>query len=400
MKRMGALYLLAVAMLCLATSAQLIPSACAAEAAPTATPLQLAKQLDSNSFEDRENATLALIKLGIPAIAAVEQQFVEGSLEATTRGLYVLTQLALSSDEATHEAARMALEKVADSDRGAISRRAATAVHNLNEQRREQTLSQLGKLGARITRRGEEDVHFGSLVLGSDAIEIGPDFEGDLKKDLRLLRWLSDVDRVILVGDKITDEVMSDVAAMRGLKSLHLYATQVTDLGMASLKSLTSLQLVGIYYTPITDAAIKSFEPLKALEGMKLYGTKITTVGVEQVKKDRVIPIGVDLRRGAFLGIGCDTIGESCVISTVHPDGPASQGGIMPEDVVVSFGGLDVTSFETLTAHISKRIEGEVVRMKLMRPQFDDDMRDKDVSVDITLGKWDLSNCIRNGIRP
>lgn len=359
----------------------------------------LAAQLESNSFDARERATETLIATGLPAVEVVEEQLQAGSLEATTRALYILTQLALSADENVHEVARGALERTADADRGSVSRRAATAVANLNEQRREQTLEQLSKLSAKVIRRGEEDSHLMGFVLNGDAVEIGPEFTGDLSKDLRPLRWLSDVDRVVLVGDQITDQVLEQIAQMRGLRSLHLYATRVTDAGIAKLKSLDRLQLIGIYYSPVTDASVEHFAPLKALEGMKLYGTKISLDGVATIKAGRVIPLSVD-HRAAFLGIGCNTIGETCVISTVSPDGPASRAGIQEDDVIVEFGGQPVASFESLTALISRRDVGEMVPIKIMRPIFADGMREKEVNLQVTLGKWDLSNCIRNAVRP
>src|SRR5262245_30466461 len=78
-------------------------------ASPGPTPQQLqdwVRQLDSDQFAERENATEKLISAGASAVRPVLNSIDGASAEATTRGLFVLKELALTGEPAADEAAR------------------------------------------------------------------------------------------------------------------------------------------------------------------------------------------------------------------------------------------------------------------------------------------------------
>ena len=84
-------------------------------AKPPPTPEQLAqwaKDLDHDAFLVREEATLQLVRAGLPAVETCRQVLQKPSAEAGSRALHVLHQLALSNNVDLLDAARSALEDV------------------------------------------------------------------------------------------------------------------------------------------------------------------------------------------------------------------------------------------------------------------------------------------------
>ena len=69
--------------------------------------------LSSERYSKRTSATKNLITAGLATIDPLMEGISEFGLEVTTRGIYVLQQLAVARDEATEAAARAALDKIA-----------------------------------------------------------------------------------------------------------------------------------------------------------------------------------------------------------------------------------------------------------------------------------------------
>src|SRR4051812_43723437 len=110
-----------------------------------------AKDLDSDEFHAREEATLNLATAGAPAIKYMKAVLTGPSLEATTRALHVLREIGLSSDLDTQDAARETLDELSKQE-SPVAKRASQAIAWLNEQRSSQTIRDLEKLGATIQR--------------------------------------------------------------------------------------------------------------------------------------------------------------------------------------------------------------------------------------------------------
>jgi len=107
---------------------------------PAAAPEQIAalvEQLDSDRFAGRQAASEKLAEIGKPAIEALAEAAVGESLEVTVRSIDVLEKLAGSSDEATKEAAKGALAKIAESERLSAAQRAKEALETMKEQQRQ-----------------------------------------------------------------------------------------------------------------------------------------------------------------------------------------------------------------------------------------------------------------------
>ena len=75
----------------------------------------------------------------------------------------------------------------------------------------------------------------------------------------------------------------------------------------------------------------------------------------------------VDIRRGGKLGVGGQPLMVPCVITQVQPGSAADQAGIRVGDVIRSFDGQQVETFEDLTNKIGARGPGEKVEVGVER---------------------------------
>jgi hypothetical protein len=366
-----------------------------------ATPAELekwAKDLDSDEFLAREEATVRLSAAGTPAIKYVQPLVSVPSLEASTRALHVLREIGLSSDLDVQDAARIALEEISKQP-SPIGKRAYRTITWLNEQRSGQTIRDLEQLGAKIQRTEYNDGL--QEIVTIDGVQLGSEWKGE-EKDLRRLKWLVDVQQLVLVGDKMGDAALAQAAQMPGLKRLHLHHAGVTDRGMQALAGCGSLQEFGAYYSPLGDEAVVPLAKLPALTIVKLYGTKVTRQTRDRLKKIPQIA-KMDYRDGGFLGVSCDPVFDGvCRLLTVHPDSPASKAGLQRGDVLVRFADKELKSFEGLTDIISEHPAGDTVEVEILRDVLDKDGNEKQepLKLKVTLSEWDVDLSVTGGRIP
>ena len=365
-----------------------------------ATPAELekwARDLDSDEFLTREEATQKLVAAGTPAIKYVQPIVSVPSLEASTRALHVLRDIGLSSDLDTQEAVRSALEVIAKEPSPA-GKRASRTTAWLNEQRSSQTIRDLEQLGAKIQRTEYSDGL--QEIVTVEAVQIGETWKGT-EKDLRRLKWLVDVRQLVLIGDKMGDAALAQAALMPGLKSLHLHRTGVTEKGMQVLAGCGALQEFGAYYSSLGDEGLIPLSKLPSISSVKLYGTKVTPEAKEKLSAALNQLAKIDYRRGGFLGISCAPDFDGlCRISTVHPDSPASKAGLQTRDVLVRFAGKELKDFEGLTAIISQHQAGETLEVEILRDVLDPDEKQKTLKLKVTLGEWDVDLSVNGGRLP
>ena len=66
----------------------------------------------------------------------------------------------------------------------------------------------------------------------------------------------SNLEELILISDLITDDGLTFLEGMKGLRILSLGGAQITDKGLAHLKKLTQLEAVEIHGAHISPAGI------------------------------------------------------------------------------------------------------------------------------------------------
>ncbi len=339
--------------------------------------LKWVHDLDSNLFLQRELATERLIAAGAVSIDPIVQALTTNNLEVTTRGVYILQELALQSDLATTESARAALEKVAAPRATSAARRATEALARLDLVRHERAIEDLKRLGAVI---GERQSQLGFQIVEEFSVEIGEKWRGE-PADLLRLRWLRGVDEVVFSHPEIGDEALTHVAKMESLPSLTIRKAKITDGGIRNLRDLKSLQTLSILYCPISDNAVDSLASLSGLSRLRMYGTQLTAAGKDRLAQ--ALPGGVvDVRQGAFLGIGCDPTQAGCVIYTVRPNTAAEKAGLMVGDLIEKYEGKKVNNFEELTAAIARNAPGDVVSLDIVRGN-------EQITKTLKLGDWE-----------
>ena len=113
------------------------PSTNAESSKPSAEQIsQWVQDLDSDRYIVRRTATDKLVTVGMPAIGPLVELVPNASLEAVTRSIRILLELAASNDYATGTAAFKALEKLAEQRSTAAARRAQAALGSMANYRR------------------------------------------------------------------------------------------------------------------------------------------------------------------------------------------------------------------------------------------------------------------------
>ncbi|QDU94704.1 hypothetical protein [Lignipirellula cremea] len=99
-----------------------------AMAVDTADIEQWVRQLDSDQFAERQNASTELADAGVEAIPALEKAAQSGVREAVVRSIEILKRHFESDNAPVKEAAEKALKRLEDSPEASIARRAANAL--------------------------------------------------------------------------------------------------------------------------------------------------------------------------------------------------------------------------------------------------------------------------------
>jgi hypothetical protein len=344
------------------------------------------RELDSDRYIERRQATERLIAAGAVTIPPVLQAVQEGSLETVARGLHILSELASSSDYATECAACEALESL--STKGTvIARRASSILASIGLVRYERAKAYLTNKGAII---GAANVFFSNRTRQAlPSITFNESWSGSLE-DLHRLRWLVEFHHenafeqvswlISFEGLKITDEWLEQIKGLENVTAIKIRKTRVSEAGIARLKDLKRLRFLDILYNPLPNSAIAHLAQLPPSIRMRLYGTNLDQAAIEELRTNRQ-DADIDDRRGGFLGVGCDL--KPCRIILVGPGTAAERAGLQVEDEIVSYNGQPVDSFDALTGLIGKNQPGDDVTVGLIR-------MGKPISVTVKLGEcWE-----------
>ena len=132
-----ALALLLAAVLLVPATASAADDSTGTPTAPAATAEQIGqwiRDLDSDNFNDRQDASTKLVEAGKAAIGPVAEAAGGDSLEVSTRAIAVLKSLHGVDDKGTSQAAEEALKKLTKSENRNVARRAAQALEPEAEQ--------------------------------------------------------------------------------------------------------------------------------------------------------------------------------------------------------------------------------------------------------------------------
>ena len=347
-------------------------------AAPAASGEQIAawvRDLGDPQYVVRDAATRELIAAGAVSIGPVGAALSGSGLEVTTRGIFVLQQLALADDRSTEQAARAAIERVARLRITAAARRAQEALTKLDEQRQVRAVSQLQRLGVRFD---EHHVEMGLPVANVHMVEIGDAFRGN-DSDLLKLADLRQIDQVSFVGSKVDKAWIRHVAAMPHVSIVKIKRVAIDNATLAHLKAVPNLTYLKLLYVPVDKGSIEHLQQCRKLSKLMLFGTQIKRDEADSLKQQ--LASEIDHRNGAFLGISPQP-GQPCIINNVTPESAADRAGLRPGDIITRFQGHEINSFEELTTRISQINAGDTIKVEIIRGTTRQELP-------VTLGEWD-----------
>ena len=335
------------------------------------------ENLGAGSYAKRDLATKQLVAVGHPAIEPLMTAIAEQGLEVTTRGVYVLQQLAVSGDEKTEEAARQSLLQIAAARITASARHASDALQKLDALRQERALKELERLGALVDRE-----HFEiALRIGAVfRVEINEEWTGGVK-GLRWLRYLRDVEQITFIGEQVTDEWLKYLEDMPRVFVLKIKRAKITDQGLASLPKIERLQFLKLLYLPVGDGSIPHLARCKRVMSIYIFGSKMTAAGERDLRD--AMAAKIDRRKGAFLGISASASDNIMwEIEGVTKGSSADRAGLLPGDIFVTYDGKPVGDFSTLQSLIAQNDVGETVTVRVRRGG-------EVIERQVTLGEWD-----------
>jgi C-terminal processing protease CtpA/Prc len=236
-------------------------------------------------------------------------------------------------------------------------------------------LAELKELGA-VVKDQQVAMAFGAAPQYT--IEIGDAWRGQAK-DLSRLSWLKDVGELILNGPKVTDQCLQCIPKSGGQLALTIKRAKITDEGIKHLADVKNLQMLSLLYVPISDQSVSSLQQVAVAGKMRIYGSRMTRAGAERLQ-EKLAGTEVDFRQGAFLGVGCQSGEQGCVIYTVRAETAAAKADLRPQDVICEYDGKKVNDFEVLTAMISEDQSGDTVTIKILRG-------DEEKEIRVTLGE-------------
>lgn len=341
---------------------------------------QWVEALNSDRFVEREEATEKLMSAGPDAIAPLSEALQGNNLEVMTRGIFILQELAMSSEATTESAAWAALEKIAATRFTSAARRAADALNKLETLSQDRALAELKRLGATVGPETSEFVMPLNMVMPEGlTLVFGSNWRGT-EKDLARLKRVHDLAELVFEGPLVTDEWLKYPGTVKGLSILTIKRAPITDAGVRQLRDAANIKTLRLLYSPIGDSSAESLQQLKGLELLKLYGTNVTRSAAEKLQT--VLGDKLDFRCGGFMGIGCQDGQEGCIINLVRANSPAEKGDLRQNDAIYEYEGQPVTDFKSLTGLIGKNRAGDTVTVKLLRGETR-------LTKKVTLGEWE-----------
>lgn len=260
--------------------------------APTsATIRRWIKELDSDQFRIREEATRNLRRAGPAVFQPLAEAAAGSSMEVTLRAMSILKEGFRAKDTRSAKAARVVVTALLDSTNQAAAAHARAILAG----ERDDCIALLEKAGVGIIR----DASITGLVFDNDkhldghlgCLQHFPDVEmlslsnrsfgNDQMPYLKHLRQLREIN---FYRSSIGDDALKHFKHFPRLKRIPMGETHVTDAGVAHLKDLINLEYVGLRGNHVTDAGVAHLSGLTNLTGLYLGETKITDAGLIHLK--------------------------------------------------------------------------------------------------------------------
>ena len=267
-------------------------------------------------FEIREQATRALEKAGLAAIAPLREAAAGENLEVTSRAIRSLASILDTDDDATFDAAEGALEQLESSTNRSAARRAEMALGSQSLRRWKRAVVRLNRLGAGVEWRNRSE-----LGLPEHNSESG----GNL------------VPANVMLFEKWS----GGSAGLINIKRLMLALNRLVE-----SQKLPPMNLpLPVYVIDGADVSPEALDDLRrSLPGLEIQE-----------------------RGRAKLGVLCESGAGPCTILRVVPNQAAEKAGLQRNDIVVSYDGESVANFEQLTQITRRHKVADRVKIEVQR---------------------------------
>ena len=249
-----------------------------AEDAPSVSDLERwAKELGSDEFQVRQNATRRLIEAGPAAAGTLAKAAEAGDAEVRSRAVKALIEQSLAPRQDQRQSARDALALLADSKEPRAAAAGRLALNILHE-------ATIGLAAAELTRLGATVMPQGNPRGSAYAVQIRQSWTGGdgglaLLADLGNVTWLS------IENSSVTDAGLPHIARLTKLQNLYLGDSRLTGRGLAQLAPLASLSYLSLRHLPVDDKSLAELPDFPELQQLGLDGTIVTDAGLPHVAR-------------------------------------------------------------------------------------------------------------------
>jgi len=270
-------------------------------------------QLGNSRFEIREEATKKLEQSGIEAIGPLLAAAAGDNLEVTCRAIRALGAIFDSEDEATFDAAEVALEQLAESSNRSAAQRAQTIL-------------------------APQDIQG---IAGSDG--------------RRYRRWKRAIVRIRALGGIVKQ--MEPAGAEREITEIPPEETPwllvILEEGWkGGGAGLVNLKRICVRFPlPMVYVAKGANLPGEALENLQ-----------------RTVPqLRIEIRGKAMLGISAGDPNAPCRIKNVSPNSAAEKAGLMANDEILKYDGEELKNFQRLIEITGEHKPGDKIEIEIRR---------------------------------
>lgn len=312
-----------------AAFAEDVPNPAAGNDALAASIEQLVDDLDNPNYEARRSATKKLSRIGHSAVKPLMQAAQGESLERAVRAIDVLGSIYESGDRAAWTAAHEALDALQKSKHRSVAGRAAGVFASLAVIRERRSLEAIQELGGVVmvmdlTRNTSMEARLPNLRRGVDTVQES--------YQVRLgMAWKG--------GD----------AGLKFFDGLRIKSSRGTEL----------------------------FGSLYVIDGADISPSALTQLKMSHPTLE------IQDRGRSCLGVSSLTSlnAEGCKIGLVTPGSAAEKAKMLPNDLIRTFNGQPVPSFEILIEEIRKTAPGDKVFVEVTRNGID-------VKLNVVMQEW------------
>ena len=316
-------------------------------------------QLDDDEYETRERASKLLTRHSRYSVEPLAKSIPGASLERIIRSIKILTEIAVSDSSANGEA-QLAILQLSELQPTVAGRYARSSLRPVSAAARSRSIRHLEEQGAEPIYRDPEDPQ--TALMG---FTFNDQWKGK-EEDFKLLQFISNIQTLELIGDKVRSSWFRHFAPIRTLTTIKIKDAKIGREAIDQLSSIETLRYLELKFVNVGDKEVPALATLKQLQQLALIGTLITLDGKAELELG-LAGTDVDHRHGGFLGVRGGVHAIGCLVDDVVADTSAAKAGIRQGDVIVYYNGKRIADFESLRDGIAKHPPGESVKVRVIR---------------------------------